>query len=198
MDLVAVDTLRDEHTSQVPQSILERPLLNAFIVVCEVRFTFHTCFCSFLTLTQDTETYRSSVKKQIKDWHTSVLQRKNQEWLIIHIVRPDSKTTGARIFQVKATVLDKIRADFNVDKRDRCVPQYMLSSTSQLITPADVYNLCGRPTMTTQLHGRSLSARSKRVSLLPSTTLSPSARKKSNVPRGRDKCQAGTSVHISS
>ena len=36
VDLVAVDTLRDEHTSQVPQSILERPLLNAFIVVCEV------------------------------------------------------------------------------------------------------------------------------------------------------------------
>lgn len=39
VDLVAVDTLRDEHTSQVPQSILERPLLNAFIVVCEVRVT---------------------------------------------------------------------------------------------------------------------------------------------------------------
>ena len=37
VNLVAVDALRDEHTSQVPQTILEKPLLNAYIVVCEVR-----------------------------------------------------------------------------------------------------------------------------------------------------------------
>jgi trafficking protein particle complex subunit 10 len=70
---------------------------------------------------QDTETYKNTVKKQIKDWHTPVSQRKNQEWLIVHIVRPDAKATGARLFQVKSSVLDKIKADFNVDKKDRCV-----------------------------------------------------------------------------
>ncbi|KAI0341805.1 hypothetical protein BDW22DRAFT_1377071 [Trametopsis cervina] len=104
VDVVAADAKRDEHTYQVPQTLLEKPLLNAYIVICE-----------------DTETYRNTVKKQIKDWHSSVTQRKNQEWLIIHIVRPDAKSTGARIFQMKTSVLDKIRADFNVDKKDRCV-----------------------------------------------------------------------------
>lgn len=69
--------------------------------------------------TQDTETYKNIVKKQIKDWHTTALHRKHQEWLIIHIVPPDSKSTSARIFQVKASVLDKIKADFNVDRKDR-------------------------------------------------------------------------------
>ncbi|GJE95190.1 trafficking protein particle complex subunit 10 [Phanerochaete sordida] len=104
VNLVAVDALRDEHTSQVPQTILEKPLLNVYIVVCE-----------------DTELYKNSVKRQIKDWHNTAAQRKNQEWLIIHIVPPDSKSTSARLFQVKASVLDKIKADFNVDKKDRCV-----------------------------------------------------------------------------
>ncbi|EKM55480.1 uncharacterized protein PHACADRAFT_143869 [Phanerochaete carnosa HHB-10118-sp] len=104
VNLVAVDALRDEHTSQVPQTILEKPLLNAYIIMCE-----------------DTETYKNILKKQIKDWHTTAVHRKHQEWLIIHIVPPDSKSTSARIFQVKASVLDKIKADFNVDRKDRCV-----------------------------------------------------------------------------
>ena len=68
---------------------------------------------------KDSEAYRAQTRKQIKEWHASVTQRKNQEWLIIHIVRPDTKTAGARLFQMKATVLDKIKADFNLDKKDR-------------------------------------------------------------------------------
>ena len=59
------------------------------------------------------------MKKQIRDWHSGAIQRKNQEWLIIHVVPPDSKAAGGRLFQVKASVLDKIKADFNVDKKDR-------------------------------------------------------------------------------
>lgn len=34
---VTADTVRDEHTSQIPQSLLEKALLNVYIVVCEVR-----------------------------------------------------------------------------------------------------------------------------------------------------------------
>ena len=68
---------------------------------------------------KDSEAYRAQTRKQIKEWHASVTQRKNQEWLILHVVRPESKSTGGRIFQVKASVLDKIRADFNVEKKDR-------------------------------------------------------------------------------
>ncbi|PCH38130.1 hypothetical protein WOLCODRAFT_64398 [Wolfiporia cocos MD-104 SS10] len=102
--LVPFESVRDEHTSQIPQTLLERPLLNIYLVVCE-----------------DNDIYKNAIKKQIKDWHMSVSQRKNQEWLIVHIVRPDEKTAQGRIFQMKASVLDKIRADFNSDKRDRCV-----------------------------------------------------------------------------
>ena len=63
--------------------------------------------------------YRASVKKQIRDWHASVPQRKNQEWLIVQVVRPEGKAAQGRMFQMKTSVLDKIKADFNTDKRDR-------------------------------------------------------------------------------
>jgi hypothetical protein len=35
--LVPLDTVRDEHTSQVPYSLLERPLVNIYVVTCEVK-----------------------------------------------------------------------------------------------------------------------------------------------------------------
>jgi hypothetical protein len=60
------------------------------------------------------------VKKQIKDWHFAISQRKNQEWIIVHVVRSDIKTTDRKFFNMKSSVLDKIKADFNIDKRDRC------------------------------------------------------------------------------
>ncbi|KAI6005747.1 trafficking protein particle complex subunit 10 [Pisolithus albus] len=104
VSLVPLDSLRDEHTSQVPVTLLEKPLLNLYVLACE-----------------DAETYKTTVKKQIKDWHISVNQRKNQEWLIIHVTRPDSKNVDRKFFSMKGSVLDKIKADFNTDKRDRCV-----------------------------------------------------------------------------
>lgn len=33
-----LDSLRDEHTSQVPQTVLDKPLLNVYFVACEVIF----------------------------------------------------------------------------------------------------------------------------------------------------------------
>lgn len=119
VNLVAADAVRDEHTSQVPQTLLERPLLNTYVVVCEVCLHRPHCHLHIRSFDQDTDTYKNAVKKQIKDWHTSTAQRKNQEWLIIHIVRPDNKSNTGRIFQMKTSVLDKIRADFNADRRDR-------------------------------------------------------------------------------
>jgi hypothetical protein len=69
----------------------------------------------------DVETYRSTVKKQIKDWHAAVTMRKNQEWLILHVIRPDARTPSGNFFQLKGSVFDKIKADFNSDKRERFV-----------------------------------------------------------------------------
>lgn len=36
VNFVPAEAVRDEHTSQIPQSLLERPLLNAYVVICEV------------------------------------------------------------------------------------------------------------------------------------------------------------------
>jgi trafficking protein particle complex subunit 10 len=69
----------------------------------------------------DAEVYRSLLKRQIKEWHTIVTARKNQEWLIVQMVRADNKMQGNTFFQLKGSVIDKIKADFNVDKRDRYV-----------------------------------------------------------------------------
>jgi trafficking protein particle complex subunit 10 len=70
---------------------------------------------------QDIETYRGTFKKQIKDWLANISQRKNQDWLIVHIVRPDARAVAGSFFQMKGSVLDKIKGDFNTDKRDRLV-----------------------------------------------------------------------------
>lgn len=41
ISLIALDSLRDERTSQIPVAPLEKPLLNLYIVACEVnRNTF--------------------------------------------------------------------------------------------------------------------------------------------------------------
>ncbi|KAI0362291.1 hypothetical protein OH77DRAFT_1416520 [Trametes cingulata] len=103
--LVPLETLREDQTaSQIPQSVLEKPLLNIYVFICE-----------------DSESYKATARKQIKDWHTSVSQRKNQEWLLVHVVRPDQSVAQGRLFQMKTSVLDKVKADFNTDKKDRCV-----------------------------------------------------------------------------
>jgi hypothetical protein len=50
--LEPLDTLRDELTSQIPVTVLEKPLLHIYIVTCEVSFTIviirinlHLCVC---------------------------------------------------------------------------------------------------------------------------------------------------------
>ncbi|KAF5365787.1 hypothetical protein D9758_003260 [Tetrapyrgos nigripes] len=106
ISLVPLDTIRDELASQVPATLLEKPLLNLYFVTCE---------------NTDLELYRTTIKRQIKEWHATVSNRKNQEWIILHVIRPDAKIPSGAFFQLKGSVLDKLKADFNTDKRDRCV-----------------------------------------------------------------------------
>ncbi|KAF4576476.1 hypothetical protein EYR40_000715 [Pleurotus pulmonarius] len=106
LNLVAFDSLHDEHTSQVPATLLEKPLLNIYIVACE---------------DTDFDSYKNTIKKQIKDWHSVVTSRKHQEWLVLHVVRPDARTAGGNFFQMKYSVFERIKTDFNAEKRDRCV-----------------------------------------------------------------------------
>ncbi|KAG2157362.1 trafficking protein particle complex subunit 10 [Suillus clintonianus] len=123
LTLVPLDSLRDEHTSQVPVTLLEKPLLNLYVVTCE-----------------DNDLYRTNVKKQIKDWHSAISQRKHQEWIIVHVVRSDIKTTDRKFFNMKSSVLDKIKADFNIDKRDRCVQLSWTAGDHSPVIWADLMN----------------------------------------------------------
>ncbi|TFK43010.1 trafficking protein particle complex subunit 10 [Crucibulum laeve] len=123
--LVPLETLRDEHTSQIPVTLLEKPLINVYVVHCE---------------DHDLETYRSVVKKQVKDWHSTVSTRRNQEWLILQIIRPEARAPTGNFFQIKGSVLDKLKADFNTDKRDRCVQVTWVSGNENPLAFAEFAN----------------------------------------------------------
>lgn len=43
----------------------------------------------------------------------------NQDWFIVLLVKPDTQGSGKRLFQKKSSVLDKMKSDFNADKRER-------------------------------------------------------------------------------
>ncbi|KAJ4488048.1 trafficking protein particle complex subunit 10 [Lentinula aciculospora] len=123
--LVNLDTIRDEHTSQIPTTLLERPLLNIYVITCE---------------NNDLEAYRATVKKQIKEWHATVSARKNQEWLILHVVRADTRVQSGAFFTLKGSVLDKVRADFNTEKRERCVQLVWSGGTNNPAAWAEFLN----------------------------------------------------------
>jgi hypothetical protein len=40
VQLVPLNSVRDENTSQVPYSLIEKPLLNLYVVTCEVKHHF--------------------------------------------------------------------------------------------------------------------------------------------------------------
>ncbi|GAA5847602.1 hypothetical protein JCM3766R1_000806 [Sporobolomyces carnicolor] len=89
-------------TSQGGASLLERPYLNLLFVVCD-----------------DNEAYRATIRTQIREWLDGVVHRQHQEWLIVHVT--STKSGGAKFYQRKSGIVDKIKADFNVGKKDRCI-----------------------------------------------------------------------------
>ncbi|KAF9517292.1 hypothetical protein BS47DRAFT_1380623, partial [Hydnum rufescens UP504] len=102
VDLVALDMT--EPSSHMSSPLLDQPLLNIYFSLCD-----------------DIDSYKNFVRRQIQEWHSSVTQRKDQEWLLLLVIRPDTQATGKRLFHIKGSVLDKMKADFNSDKHDRCV-----------------------------------------------------------------------------
>ncbi|KAF9911607.1 hypothetical protein BX616_010548 [Lobosporangium transversale] len=91
-----------------PVTLLQNPYLNLYFVNCE-----------------DNETYRTTVKQQIRDWINLITSKKNQEWLIVHISSQESARAAKFL---RASVLDRIKADFNTGKRDR-VAQVRMADT---------------------------------------------------------------------
>ncbi|KEP53205.1 TRAPPC10 domain protein [Rhizoctonia solani 123E] len=111
--LSAVDGFGGDGTarSQIPGTVLAKPFINLWLGMCE-----------------DADTYKNVVRRQLKDWVASVTtqSKRDQEWLIVlvHISSPGQDAAGSggkRLFQMKGNVIDRMRADFTLAKRDRCV-----------------------------------------------------------------------------
>ncbi|KAF8753924.1 Trafficking protein particle complex subunit 10, TRAPPC10 [Rhizoctonia solani] len=97
--------------SQIPVTVLAKPFINLWLGMCE-----------------DADTYKNVVRRQLKDWVASVTtqSKRDQEWLIVlvNISSPGQDATGSagkRLFQMKGSIIDRMRADFTLAKRDRCV-----------------------------------------------------------------------------
>eukprot|EP00158_Paraphelidium_tribonemae_P008881 Partr_v1_DN28717_c1_g1_i2_m62817 putative trafficking protein particle complex len=84
------------------------PYLHLYFVSCE-----------------DLDVYRAVIKKQIHEWVESISARRNQEWLIVYVSK-EAPSANPR-FLIRSTVYDRIRNDFNIGKRDRCVQLSLLT-----------------------------------------------------------------------
>ncbi|TIA87478.1 hypothetical protein E3P99_03135 [Wallemia hederae] len=89
--------------SLIPSSIIETPFVHLLFIQCD-----------------DNEQYKSTTKNQIKNWLATISSRKRQEWIIV-LLTTSSITKSNNIFKIKTGVIDKIKMDFNTDKKDRCV-----------------------------------------------------------------------------
>ncbi|KAF9979567.1 hypothetical protein BGZ65_006365, partial [Modicella reniformis] len=99
---------RESSKNLPPVTLLQNPYLNIYFVTCE-----------------DNETYKATVRQQIREWIQHVTSKKNQEWLIAHI----SSQEGARAAKfLRSSVLDRIKADYNTGKKDR-VAQVRMADT---------------------------------------------------------------------
>ncbi|KAK9457986.1 trafficking protein particle complex subunit 10 [Dipodascopsis uninucleata] len=100
------ESLDDSNTpSHQINGLLESPYLKLILVRCE-----------------DNETYRESVRKNIREWFSTKVasKRDTTEWLIIYYAANGS-TSSSSALRFKNSVFDKIRADFNNTKEDRCI-----------------------------------------------------------------------------
>eukprot|EP00842_Homolaphlyctis_polyrhiza_P006352 jgi/Hompol1/6718/HPOL_002317-RA len=84
---------------------------------------------------EDVEYYKNNVKKLIQDWLNSVMNKKSQEWLIVHLVGGgdvSAKGKGSTLFNINmnmgvaANVFDKIKTDFGL-KKER-IMQFRMSN----------------------------------------------------------------------
>ncbi|KAA1105676.1 hypothetical protein PGT21_015276 [Puccinia graminis f. sp. tritici] len=87
----------------------------------------------------DHEAYKTIIKQEIRTWLDSV-QANHSEWLLVHVsTAPKHNQSTAGIFRTKAGVLDKLKADFNPQKTERCI-QLSYMSTMDSIVQASVHD----------------------------------------------------------
>ncbi|CAG8715385.1 8938_t:CDS:2, partial [Funneliformis caledonium] len=105
------DTTEKSHMN--PETLLEKPYLNLYFVNCD-----------------DNEKYRQIVKNKIREWLNIVDSKRKQEWLIVYVTKQETMRNAARYF-MKGTVFDKIKADFNSSRRERCVQLRLSENDSE-------------------------------------------------------------------
>ncbi|CAI2180057.1 6002_t:CDS:2 [Funneliformis geosporum] len=105
------DTTEQSHMN--PETLLEKPYLNLYFVNCD-----------------DNEKYRQIVKNKIREWLNIVDSKRKQEWLIVYVTKQETMRNAARYF-MKGTVFDKIKADFNSSRRERCVQLRLAENDSE-------------------------------------------------------------------
>ncbi|MCJ1384935.1 hypothetical protein MMC17_008053 [Xylographa soralifera] len=99
---------KKERRHQIP-GLRQTPYLKLFLLRCD-----------------DSETYKSSSRKALREWikahtppsqnSTSINNQENHdafEWMIVHVVLPDVQNSSVWPNRASLSVLDKIRADFN-------------------------------------------------------------------------------------
>ena len=93
---------------------MDKPYLHLLFVACD-----------------DNDVYRSTIRAQVRDWLDGVASRRSPEWLIVLVAVGANEglagataagaSGGSKFYSRRGAVIDKLRADFNVGKRDRCV-----------------------------------------------------------------------------
>ncbi|TPX47396.1 hypothetical protein SeMB42_g03332 [Synchytrium endobioticum] len=79
-----------------------------------------TIFCHmYLVSCEDIQVYKTAAKKQLQDWINLITSKRNQEWLIVYLPGPSEKRSSRFLSVGAASVVDKIKSDFNTQKRDR-------------------------------------------------------------------------------
>ena len=103
---------KKERRHQIP-GLRQTPYLKIYLLRCD-----------------DSDTYKSSVRKLLREWikahtppsqsSTTVNSQENHdafEWMIIHVVLPDVQHGSVWPSKASASVLDKIRSDFNASSK---------------------------------------------------------------------------------
>nr|XP_018266801.1 uncharacterized protein I303_00779 [Kwoniella dejecticola CBS 10117]OBR88959.1 hypothetical protein I303_00779 [Kwoniella dejecticola CBS 10117] len=92
-------------------SVLDNPLVNLCLIVCE-----------------DGEVYKNQTRNFIRDWLSLLAARRHPHAPFIVLVNPPapggqagSSSSGKSVWGKDKGVLGKLKTDFNVGKRDRCV-----------------------------------------------------------------------------
>ncbi|KAK9480577.1 trafficking protein particle complex subunit 10 [Lipomyces japonicus] len=105
---------------QIP-GLLDTPYMKIILVKCD-----------------DNDTYRSSVRRTIREWFTTHVasRRDSTEWLIFYCA-PNGSSSSSTL-RLKTSVFDKIKADFNTtSKEDRCL---LIRPNSTTAEEEDLWN----------------------------------------------------------